>query len=83
MFDLPIFEHNRTNVTIRSSFVLYNKLFHDGGRYHIETSPLICSENQWTGFYTITVTVMKELKASIFDYLWQKSELRLQGISKT
>ena len=35
--------------------------FHDGGRYHIETSPLICSANQWTGFYTIMASVMKEL----------------------
>ena len=24
---------------------------HDGDPYHIETSPLICSLNQWTGFY--------------------------------
>ena len=23
---------------------------HDGGPHHIETSPLICCENQWTGF---------------------------------
>ena len=36
--------------------------FHDGGRYHIETSPLICSANQWTGFYMITASVMKGLK---------------------
>ena len=36
-------------------------LFHDGGRYRIETSPLICIENQWTGFYMITASVMKEL----------------------
>ena len=36
------------------------QLFHDGGRY-IETSPLICRANQWTGFYTITAFVMKEL----------------------
>ena len=35
--------------------------FHDGGRYHIETSPLICSANQWAGFYMITASVMKEL----------------------
>ena len=29
--------------------------FQDGGRYyHTETSPLICSANQWTGFYMIT-----------------------------
>ena len=30
------------------------QLFHDGGRYHIETSPLICRANQWTGVYMIT-----------------------------
>ena len=35
--------------------------FHDGGRYHVETSPLICRANQWTGFYMITVPIMKEL----------------------
>ena len=38
------------------------ELFHDGGRYHIETSPLICKTNQWTGFYMIMASVMKELK---------------------
>ena len=32
-----------------------------GGRYHIETSPLIYEANQWTGFYMITASVMKEL----------------------
>ena len=37
------------------------ELFHDGGRYHIETSPLICSANQWTSFYMITAPVMKQL----------------------
>ena len=36
-------------------------LFHDGGRYHIETSPLIYGANQWTSFYMITASVMKEL----------------------
>ena len=35
---------------------------HDGGRYHIATSPLICSANQWTDFYMITVSIIKELK---------------------
>ena len=30
-------------------------------RYHIETSPLICSANQWTGFYMISASVMKGL----------------------
>ena len=38
-----------------------SELFHDGGRYHIETSPLICSANQLTGFYLITASVMEEL----------------------
>ena len=38
------------------------KLFHDGGCYHIETSPLICGANQWTGFYMITASIVKELK---------------------
>ena len=32
-----------------------------GGRYHIETRPLIWSANQWTGFYMITGSVMKGL----------------------
>ena len=35
---------------------------HGRGCYYIEASPLICSENQWTGFYMIMVPVMKELK---------------------
>ena len=39
----------------------YNQLFLDGGRYHTETSPLICCSNQWTDFYMITASVMNEL----------------------
>ena len=31
------------------------------GRYHIETTPLICSTKQWTGFHMITASVMKGL----------------------
>ena len=31
----------------------------------METSPLICLANQWSGFYMITTSVMKELR-SIF-----------------
>ena len=37
------------------------KLFHNGCPYHIETSPLIYRANQWTGFYMIGTSVMKEL----------------------
>ena len=29
--------------------------------YHTETSPLICRANQWTGFYMMGTSVMKEL----------------------
>ena len=42
------------------------QLFHDGGRYHIETSPLICRANHWAGFYMITASVMKELIIGLF-----------------
>ena len=36
-------------------------LFQDGGPNHIETSPLICRANQWTGFCMIGTPLMKEL----------------------
>ena len=39
-------------------------LFHDGGLYHIETSPLICFANQWTCFYVTGTSVMTELTFS-------------------
>ena len=32
-------------------------------RYHIETSPLICCGNKWTGFCMIGTSVMKKVKA--------------------
>ena len=41
------------------------QLFHDGGPYHIETSPLICSANQWTGFCMKGTSIMKQLNALI------------------
>ena len=41
-------------------FKYCHKLFHDRGLYYIETSSLICSENQWTGFYMIETSIMKE-----------------------
>ena len=39
-----------------------SSLFHDGSRYHVGTSPLICSKNQLTGFYMIGTSVMKVLE---------------------
>ena len=48
---------------LENSTILFRFItFHDGGRHHIETSPLICRANQWTGFYMIWTSVMKELK---------------------
>ena len=44
--------------------VTKHQFFHDGGPYHIETSPLICSVNQWPGFYRIETSFMKELRLS-------------------
>ena len=41
-------------------------------RYHIETSLLVCSANQWTSFDMITASVMKGLKS--FD-LYALTEL--------
>ena len=45
-----------------SSHCWFDQLtLYDGGCYHIETSPLIGSASQWTGFYMITASFMKGL----------------------
>ena len=54
-----------TGVFIYHSYCTVFNSFHDGGRYRIETSPLIFRANQWTGFYMITASAMKELKTII------------------
>ena len=41
----------------------YIQLFSGGGPYHIKTSPLIYYTNQWTGFYTTGISIMKELNS--------------------
>ena len=49
----------------QKSFFQYwfnSQQFHEGGPQHIETNPLICSANEWTGFYMIGTSVIKELK---------------------
>ena len=43
----------------KCSFLNFSLPFRAGGNNHIETSPLICSANHWTGFYVITASVMK------------------------
>ena len=35
---------------IEKAYIYKTYLFHNGGPYHTETSPLIYSANQWTGF---------------------------------
>ena len=40
-------------------------VFHDGVLDNIETSPLICSENQKTDFYIIGTSVMKEFRLTL------------------
>ena len=42
---------------------------YDGSPYNIETSPLICSANHWTGFYMIGTFVIKELTFMIKLYM--------------
>ena len=44
--------------------------------YHIETSPLICA-NQWTGFYMISASVMKELILH-FLFLYYNDSVTMQ-----
>ena len=41
-------------------YLRFFSLSHDGGLCYTEISRLICSANQWTGFYMIETSVMKE-----------------------
>ena len=54
--------------------VTKHQLFHDGGPCRKENSPLICSVNQWTGFFMIGTSVTKELRRSS-PIILQKSVL--------
>ena len=47
---------------------------HDRGPYHIETSPMICRDDQWTGFYMIGISVMKEFSHPIITFTTEYSE---------
>ena len=56
-------------------------LFYYGGPYHKETSTMICRANQWTGFYIIRNSTMKELIFSrISDH--HKNEICSYPITK-
>ena len=45
-------------------YLIFYILTHEGGPYHTETSPLICRGNQWTSFYKIGISFMKDLNHS-------------------
>ena len=61
---------NRGTHTLRLDEIIKSPFnsFMTGGRYHIETSPFICRANQWTGFYMITASFMKELIRSKYPH---------------
>ena len=66
-----------------------NQLFHEGDPYHIETSLLIRTADQWTGFYMMGTSIMKELKsfhltlpASCISRRCIKIKINLKGASK-
>ena len=52
--------------------------------YHIETSPLICRANEWTGFYMKGASVMKRANELIvLSYLiFTCSELTIETLEK-
>ena len=43
----------------------YNLTLYHKGSYHIETSPLICNPNQWTGFCLVRTSLMKEFTSNL------------------
>ena len=62
----------------KKSFLGSVLLFHDGVSYHIETSPLICSANWWTGFCMIETSVLKELIQKSFMMASVQSQLTVK-----
>ena len=51
-----------------------------GGPYHKETSPSICRANQWTGFYMIGASNIKEWKDKVFDKKSSQSDFQISEI---
>ena len=52
----------------------------DESPYQIKTCPLICTPNQWTSFYMIGTSVMKELMNCVFpsEMKWNDNLLELK-----
>ena len=62
---------------LMNAILMNHYLFHDGGPYPVETSPLICKANHWNGFYMIGIFVMKELIAKLQCYGLDQISLKL------
>ena len=62
------FSHNQGIYLNEYMQVAKHKLFHDEGSCPIETSQLICSGNQYTGFCIIGTSVMKDWRRSSSTY---------------
>ena len=66
MYRCQSFCHNQGRYLNEYMQVVYriNSFFHDGGSCRIETSSLIFSANQWTGFCIIGTSDMKDSRRS-------------------
>ena len=63
---------------MRAEFILGNDiLLHDGGLYHIDTSPLVCIVNQWTDFCMIRTSVIKELNVNTSELIYKHAVKRV------
>ena len=58
-------EIERNKALTRNFLIRMNNRNNLSPLYHIETSLLIFSANQWTGFYVIETSVMKELNTPL------------------
>ena len=63
-----LFCHNQWKYLNEYMQAAQHHLFYDGGSCLIETSPLICSANQWTGFCIIGISAIKDSRYSSSTY---------------
>ena len=58
------------NTTDKDNIKIFLNSFMTEDVYHIETSPLICRENQWTGFFMIGSPIMNEIhRLSFYNFI--------------
>ena len=71
---LPVFNFNNVDTQSTSmDDVVVSQLFHGGDPNHLHHSPLVCRTNQWTGFYMIGASSMKELMLLLKTYRVQST----------